>query len=109
MKYELHPACAAWPPMKPEELRELAGDITACGMRDPLTLTLEGLLLDGRNRALACEMAGIEPATTTFDGDPWLFSLSRNKHRRHMSIDQIALVAARLAMRTVGNPNLEID
>jgi hypothetical protein len=50
-------------------------------------------------------MAGVEPATTTIDGDPWLFSLSRNKHRRHLSIDQIALVAARLATRRVGNPN----
>jgi hypothetical protein len=83
--------------MKPEELRELAADIAANGLRDPVTLTPEGLLLDGRNRALACEIAGVEPATTIFDGDPWLFSLSRNKHRRHMTTDQIALIAARLA------------
>ena len=71
--------------MKPEELRELADDITANGLRDPVTLTPDGLLLDGRNRALACEMADVEPATTIFDGVPWLFSLSRNKHRRHMT------------------------
>jgi hypothetical protein len=108
MKYELHPACAAWPAMTAEELRELAEDIAANGLRDPVTLTPDGLLLDGRNRALACDMADFDPATTTFDGDPWLFSLSRNKHRRHMSIDQIALVAARLATRTVGNPNFPI-
>ena len=38
MKYELHPACSAWPTMKPEELRELANDITANGLRDPVTL-----------------------------------------------------------------------
>jgi hypothetical protein len=109
MKYELHPACAAWPTMKPEELRDLADDILANGMRDPLTLTPDGLLLDGRNRALACEMAGVEPATTIFDGNPWLFSLSRNKHRRHMTIDQIAMVAATLATRrggaSIGNQN----
>ena len=79
--------------MKPEELRDLADDITAYGLRDPITLTPDGLLLDGRNRALACEMAGVEPATMVFDGDPWLFSLSRNKHRRHMTTDQIALIA----------------
>jgi hypothetical protein len=53
-------------------------------------------------------MAGVDPATTTFDRDPLLFSLSRNKHRRHLSIDQVSLVAARLATRTVGNPNLAI-
>jgi hypothetical protein len=108
MKHELHPACSAWPTMEPEELRELAGDIAANGLRDPVTLTLDGLLLDGRNRVLACEMAGVEPATASFDGDPWLFSLSRNKHRRHMTTDQIALIAARLATRAVGNPNFAI-
>ena len=108
MKYELHPACSAWPTMKPEELRELANDITANGLRDPVTLTPDGLLLDGRNRALACEMASVEPTTMSFSGDPWLFSLSRNKHRRHLTTDQIALIAARLATRAVGRPKLEI-
>jgi hypothetical protein len=39
MKYELHPACSAWPPMTPEELRDLADDITAYGLRDPVTIT----------------------------------------------------------------------
>jgi ParB-like chromosome segregation protein Spo0J len=47
--------------MKPEELRELANDIAANGLRDPVTLTPDGLLLDGRNRALACETVGLEP------------------------------------------------
>ena len=59
--------------MKPEELRDLADDIAAYGLRDPVTLTPDGLLLDGRNRSIACEMAGVEPATAIFDGDPWLF------------------------------------
>jgi hypothetical protein len=74
--------------------------------RDPVTLTPDGLLLDGRNRALACDMAGVDPATTIFDGDPRLFSLSRNKHRRHMTVDQIAMVAANMATLPRGNPNL---
>ena len=80
----------------------MSDDIAAYGLRDPVTLTPDGLLLDGRNRALACEMAGVEPATTTFDGDPWLFSLSRNRHRRHMTTDQIALVAAGLVSQSRG-------
>jgi hypothetical protein len=53
-------------------------------------------------------MAGVEPTTVIHDGDPWLFSLSKNKHRRHLTTDQIAIVAARLATRTVGNPNFTI-
>ena len=108
MKFELHRACSAWPEMKPEELRDLADDIAANGLRDPIMLTSDSLLLDGRNRALACDMADVEPATTIFDGDPWLFSLSRNRHRRHMTADQIAIIAAQLATRSVGNPHVAI-
>jgi hypothetical protein len=63
MKYELHPACLASPPLKTEELRELADDIVANGLRDPVTLTPDGVLLDGRNRPSACGMVGVEPST----------------------------------------------
>ena len=108
MKYQLHPACSAWPEMPPEALHELANDIAANGLHEPLTLTPDGRLLDGRNRALACEIAGVEPQTVVYDGDPALFSLSKNARRRHMSRDQIALVAARLATRGVGNPSFTI-
>ena len=42
-----------------------------------------------------------------YDGDPALFSLSKNKHRRHMTQDQIALVAATLATRPLGTNQYE--
>jgi ParB-like chromosome segregation protein Spo0J len=102
MRYELHPACAVWPEMQPEALQELADDIALNGLHEPLTLAPDGRLLDGRNRALACELVGVEPSTVVYDGDPALFSLSKNKHRRHMTQDQIALVAATLATRPLG-------
>jgi hypothetical protein len=92
--YELHPACDAWPEMAPKDLADLADDIAKNGLRDLITL-YEGKLLDGRNRVLACEMAGVDippEKIETYDGDPWLFSLSKNKHRRHMSTDAIAMV-----------------
>jgi hypothetical protein len=85
MKYELHPACAVWPEMQPEALHELADDIALNGLHEPLTLAPDGRLLDGRNRALACELAGIEPHTVVYAGDPAPFSLSKNARRRHMS------------------------
>jgi hypothetical protein len=109
MKYQLHPACAAWPEIPPSELAELADDIAANGLRDPITLTPDGLLIDGRNRARACDMAGVEPATVIYDGDPWLLSLSRNKHRRHMTADQIAMVAAKLATGSHGGDRRSDD
>ena len=108
MKYELHEACAAWPEMSPTELQELAGDIKANGLHEPVAFTPAGLLLEGRHRALACEMAGVELKTFVYDGDPWLYSISKNARRRHMTGDQIALTVAKLAARTVGNPNFAI-
>jgi hypothetical protein len=102
MKYELHEACAAWPEMTPAELHDLADDIAKNVLREAIVFTPDGKLLDGRNRAEACDMAGVEPTTVVYDGDPWLFSLSKNRHRRHMTVDQIALVVAKLAMRPHG-------
>jgi hypothetical protein len=48
-------------------------------------LTPDGLLLDGRNRLAACEQLGIEPETTTYDGDPEAYVVSLNILRRHLS------------------------
>jgi hypothetical protein len=109
LPWELHPACAAWPELLPAELRDLSNDIVAHGLRDPITLTPEGLLLDGRNRALACVMAGVEPTTVVYDGDPWLFSLSRNKHRRHLTTEQISMVAARMVTTSRGGDRRSED
>jgi hypothetical protein len=105
LPWPLHPACAAWPEMEPAPLRDLADDIAKNGVHELITLTPVGELLDGRNRTLACIMAGVDPTafTTIHDGDPWLFSLSKNKHRRHINKDQIALAIARMvATKPVG-------
>jgi hypothetical protein len=112
LPWPLHPACAAWPEMSPADLKALSDDIAANGVTDPtLTLTPAGELLDGRNRALACIMAGLDPSTMTVihDGDPWLFSLSRNKHRRHMTTDQIAMVAAGMVTTSRGGDRRSED
>ena len=97
MKYELHPACAAWPPMSEKELSELEEDIRINGLLEPITLTPDGLLLDGRNREMICEKLGIEAATIIHDGDPISYSLSKNKHRRHLDKVDLAFIAAELA------------
>jgi ParB-like chromosome segregation protein Spo0J len=112
MKYEMHEVCAAWPEMTTAELRDLADDIVKNGLHDPIMLTPDGKLLDGRNRAEACAVAGIEitsSMTAVYDGDPVLFSLSKNRHRRHMSTDQIAMVAAKLATREHGGDRRSED
>jgi hypothetical protein len=107
--FELHEACAAWPEMTPADLRDLADDIAVNGLHEPITLTPDGKLLDGRNRALACAMAGVEPAIVIYNGDPWLFSLSKNKHRRHLTVDQVAMIAARLVKTSQGGDRRSED
>lgn len=103
MKFELHKACAAWPVLPSDQLKALADDIKAHGLNHPITLTPDGQLLSGQNRQLACEMAGIEPTTVVYSGDPVRFSLSENKHRRHMDPILLAKVAAKVARLAHGS------
>lgn len=92
-KYRFHPACTIFPPLPPDELRELADDIAANGLRNPIVL-YQSKILDGRNRYFACELAGVEPRFTEFDGDdPIGWVVSQNLLRRHLTASQKAVVA----------------
>ena len=92
-----HPAAELFPFMSDEELAELAADIRAHGLLEPIVL-LDGLVLDGRNRLRACEAAGVEPRFVDWDGtgDPAVWVISKNLKRRHLSTSQRAMVAAKL-------------
>jgi ParB-like chromosome segregation protein Spo0J len=97
MKYNPHPACEAWPVMSDDELQKLTDDIKLNGLLDPITLAPDGMLLDGRARALACEALGIEPTTTVYSDDPVNFSIAKNMRRRHLTKAELAFVAETLA------------
>jgi ParB-like chromosome segregation protein Spo0J len=104
MRPELHPACAAFPALPEEDLVALAADIRAKGLLEPITLTPDGLLLDGRCRWDACERESIEPRTVTYDGDdPVGFAASKNRHRRHLSKAQMVMIVARLSALQSGS------
>jgi hypothetical protein len=61
---------------------------------------LDGMVLDGWHRYLACAKAGVEFKAMNFDGaDPVAFVISRNLHRRHLTPSQRAL---RLSPVTLG-------
>lgn len=91
-----HPAAELFPLMPEDELRALADDIAEHGQREPVVL-LDGLLLDGRNRARACAIAGLKPKTRALDAkscpSPTAYVLSVNEKRRHLTAAQRAVVA----------------
>lgn len=82
-----HPYAEAWPMLDDADLQELAADIAANGLRTPIVLH-DGLILDGRNRYAACELASVAVETADFDGDDdeaLAFVQSVNNMRRHQS------------------------
>ena len=97
-KYEIHPTAAIFPMMPNEALDELAADIKQHGLRDPIVM-LQDRVIDGRNRLEGCHRAGVEPTFTEWTGTgsvvAWILSV--NLHRRHLSDQQRAMLAARVA------------
>lgn len=99
-----HPIAECWPLIDGEDFRQLADDIRAHGLIEPITL-YEGAILDGRNRYRACQIADVAARFVTYDGiDPVAFAKSKNDARRHLSGGQRAMVAARLANLGEGRP-----
>jgi ParB-like chromosome segregation protein Spo0J len=97
-----HPFVNIFPILAEEFLHELAQDIKDRGLLDPIVL-LEGRILDGRCRYLACQSASVEPEFQDYVGDdPLGFVVSRNLQRRHLTESQRAIVAARFADLKLG-------
>ena len=93
-----HPICLLIPSADDDELQDLTDDIRAHGLIAPIVL-FEGMILDGRSRAAACERAGIPPRYVQFGGgreDALILVVSHNLKRRHLTKQAIAdaLVAA---------------
>jgi hypothetical protein len=81
-------------PLDRENLDALAADIKANGQRLPIEL-LDGKILDGRRRYLACGLAGVEPQFVPVKvSDPVAHVASLNLHRRHLTPAQRAMCAA---------------
>src|SRR5215213_2603856 len=97
---KFHEAANLFPMMDEAALTELAADIKANGLRDPIWRHTDGRIIDGRNRWLACQRVGVECRDRTYDrGDETIipFVVSHNLHRRHLTTAQRAAVAADIA------------
>jgi N6-adenosine-specific RNA methylase IME4 len=97
---EAHPYADIFPLISETELKALADDVAAHGLREPIWLHRDGRIIDGRNRYRACELAGVEPEYRTYQGDDaglLGFVVSLNLHRRHLDVGQRAMIADTLA------------
>jgi hypothetical protein len=85
---DFHPLADIFPLMTEAEFGELVSSIKLNGLREPISL-FEHKILDGSNRALACEAAGVKPRFTSFaGGDPTAFVIDKNIRRRHLTQEQ---------------------
>jgi hypothetical protein len=102
LTYSIHPAAEIFPLLPEGELHALTESIKASGQLIPICL-YEGMILDGRNRYRACDLAGVEPRFETYSGDdPLAHVISLNLTRRHLNESQRAMIAARLANMSHG-------
>ena len=93
--------------MPDDEYAELAADVKANGVMEPITL-YEGKILDGAHRYRAAADCYAQCQATEYDGDdPAGFVISRNARRRHIAKLEIAKAVAKCReWAPPGNPNL---
>lgn len=95
-----HKASSLFPMLEGDEFSALKADIEKNGQQLPAYL-LDGKVIDGRNRIKACAELGVEPWVEELDaketGDPFVFVMSMNYHRRHLSVLDSGRVFKRFA------------
>ena len=111
--YEFHKYCLLFPQADQNTIDDMASDIADHGLDDEDIILYQGKILDGRNRYLACKIAGVEPCYVEFDGnddDAFQLVISKNFHRRHLSESQrgqLAYKAWEMAKNTALKTTLE--
>lgn len=91
---EFHEAANIFP-LDEEHIGELAKDIRENGLLVPIE-TLDGKIIDGRRRFMACKKAGTQPKFRAVETtDPVAYVVSLNLHRRHLTTGQAAMCATR--------------
>jgi ParB-like nuclease domain len=110
-QYKVHPAAEKFPRLSPEELQDLAEDIRANGLREPITVFVEPdgsvVVIDGINRLDAYDLIPEDQRPPLGDSDFVEISdeslekyiISKNIYRRNLTKQQqVALIADILGM-----------
>lgn len=100
-----HPFANLFPMQSDEEIQSLADDIAKHGLRQPIVIDADEMILDGRNRSAACAIAQVKPVYEPFvgsDAQKLAYVVSVNVHRRHLTTSQRAEIAATIATMKAG-------
>jgi hypothetical protein len=104
-----HPYADVFPMMKGTDFAALVVSIREEGLEERI-VKYENQILDGRNRFAACAEAEIEPTFVEYEGtDPLNFVLRKNFHRRHLTLSQRSMIAARMATLKQGGDHKSED
>jgi hypothetical protein len=109
-QYEIHPLAELFPPMPDDQYQALKADIAENGQSEDIIIW-QDKLIDGRHRLRACLELGIQPDTAELDDscDPYIYVITHNLHRRHLTESQRSMVAARLATLKRGDVKTQRD
>jgi hypothetical protein len=100
--FKIHPCALIFPELSTDEFNKLKTDIQSHGQLEPVMLSAGGLtLLDGRHRVKACKSLDIPVWVRRFISKDNLteedFIWSQNVARRHLTVDQRAMLSQRWA------------
>lgn len=108
---EFHEIANIFPLLKDDELADLAQDIKANGLLQPI-VTYQGKILDGRNRYNACLMVGVYPEFDELNEDitaPLDYVIALNLKRRHLDESQRGMIAAKIETYKQGRPGKDAN
>jgi hypothetical protein len=107
----IHPAADLLPLMSDGVFQSVCLDVKAQGFLEPVEITEDDLLLDGRNRIQVGQALGIDPPIRRVNPpDPVAYVIGKNVSRRHLSVGQRAMVAEKLAsLRRGSNQFQKVD
>jgi ParB-like chromosome segregation protein Spo0J len=100
LKKEIHPDAELFPFMHEDDFAILVEDIQINGQKETIKL-LDGRIIDGRNRYMACIAAHVKPKFQDIEiDDTYKYVVSINTNRRHLDTSQRSWVAAKLYQRS---------
>lgn len=94
--HPIHPAASMLPLFEEEDLESLTESIRQQGQKVPIVRNKDGEIVDGRNRLLACERAGVEPQFVEDDSDPLDAVEAFQAERRNINRSQKTMFVAYL-------------